>query len=178
MSSQLSITTQINQSNFASRLTEAFLGSSRRRTCKHCTLPPEAVLVSPARSAGATNPSPSCNWLLGELGRTVMRAALRVSETAGGHGWPPSHWQTRRVMQSLTIAKPGHLTVLVQHHAVIATQQRELFPSPCARPSTLGYGSATVHTLERPHTLASVDHEAEHHILERSQIHLSPDCTK
>ena len=136
MSSKLSITVQINQSNFASRLTEASPGSSRRRTCKPCTSPPEAVLVFPVRSAGVTDPSPSCNGLLGELGRTVVRAALRVSETAGGHGRPPSHWQTRRVMQSPTVAIHGHLTVLVQHHAVIATQQRESFPSPCVRTST------------------------------------------
>ena len=178
MSSQLSITVQINQSNFASRLTEASPGSSHRRTCMHCTSPPEVVLVSPARSAGPTDPSPSCNGLLGELGRTVMRAALRVSEMSGGHGQPPSHWQTRLVVQSLTVAIPGHSTVLVQHHVVIATQQRESFPSPCARPSTLGYGSATVQTLGRPHTPASADHEAAHHIPERNQIHLSPDHTK
>ena len=89
MSSQLSITVQINQSNFASRLTEVSPGSSCRRTCKHCTSPPEVVLVSPARSAGSTDPSLSCNGLLGELSQKVMRAALRVSETAGGHGQPP-----------------------------------------------------------------------------------------
>ena len=144
----------------------------------HCKSPPEVVLVSPARSVGATDPSPSGNGLLDELGRKVMRAALHVSETAGGHGQPPSHWQTRHVMQSLPVAIPGHSTVLVQHRAVIATQQRESFPSPCARPSTLGYGSATMQTLGRPHTPASADHEAVHHIPERNQIHLSPDLTK
>ena len=83
MSSQLSITVQINQSNFASRFTEASPGSSCRRTCKHCTSPLEVVIVFPAQSAGATNPSPSCNGLLGELGRKAVRAALRES----GNGW-------------------------------------------------------------------------------------------
>ena len=49
--------------------------------------PPEVVLESPVQSEGATDPSPSCNELLGEL--ADGSAALPVSETADGHGWPP-----------------------------------------------------------------------------------------
>ena len=140
--------------------------------------PPEAVLESPVQSEGATDPSPSCNELLGELGRTLVRAALPVSETADGHGRPPSHWQTPRVMQSLTVAVSVHSIKLIQHRAVIAVQQRESFPSPYARPSTLGYGSATVQIPALPRTLRSADRAVKHHNPERSQIPLSPDRTK
>ena len=121
--------------------------------------PPEAIPESPVQSEGTTNPSPSCNELLGQLRRTVVRAAL-----------PPSHWPMPRVMQSLTVAVSGHLIRSIPHHAVIAMQQRESFLSPCAQPSTLGHGSATVQIPARPRTPGSADHAVEHHILERSQI--------
>ena len=132
--------------------------------------PPEAIPESSVQLEGATSPSPSCNELLGQLHRTVVRAALPVSETADGHGRPPSHWPTPRIVQSLTVAVSGHLIRSIPHHAVIAMQQRESFLSPSAQPSTLGHSSVTVQIPARPRTPASADHAVEHHILERSQI--------
>ena len=132
---------------------------------------PEAFSESLVQSEGATDPSPSCNELLGELRRSVVHAALPVSETADGHGQPC-------VMQSLTIAVSGHLIRSIPHHVVIVMQQRESSFSPCAQPSTLCHGSVTVHIPARPHTPASVDRAVGHHIPERSQSPLSPDRTK
>ena len=104
-----------------------------------------------------------------------MRAALPVSETADGHRRPPLHWQTPRVMQSLTVAVYGHLIRSIPHHAVIAMQQRESSLSPCAQPSTLGHGSATVQIPARPRTPANADRAVKHHIPDRCQFPLSPD---
>ena len=99
-----------NQSKFASRLTEASPGSSCHRTCKPRMPHLEEFSESLVQSEGATDPSPSCNELLSELRRLVVRATLPVLETADGHGQPPSHWQTPRVMRSLTVAVSGRLT--------------------------------------------------------------------
>ena len=92
----------------------------------------EAFSASLMPSEGATDPSPSCNELPGGLLRSVVRAALPVSETADGHGWPPSHWQTPRAMQSLTVAVSGHLIRSTPHHAVIVMQQRVFFLPMCS----------------------------------------------
>ena len=138
----------------------------------------ESFSASLMPSEGATDPSPSCNELPGGLLRSVVRAALPVSETADGHGWPPSHWQTPRAMQSLTVAVSGHLIRSTPHHAVIVMQQRESSFSPCVQPSTMGHGSVTVQIPARPHTPASVDRAVVHHIPQRSQSPLSPDHTK
>ena len=97
---------------------------------------PKVIPESPVQSEGAADPSPSCNELLGELRRTVVRAALPVSETDDGHGRPPSHWQTSCLMQSLTVAVSEHLIRSIPYHAVIVMQQRESSLAPGAQPST------------------------------------------
>ena len=58
----------------------------------------------------------------------AMRAASRESETAGGHGQPPSHSQTLHATQSLIVATPEHLTVLVQHHVLSCNAAERVFP--------------------------------------------------
>ena len=104
----------------------------------------------------------------------ASRVASRLSETAGGHGQPASHQKKHHSALSLIVVTPGHSTVLVQHHAVAAVPQRGFSPSPCAGPSTLGYGKVNEPTLGRPHTPAGADHEAEHHMPAKNLVHPPP----
>ena len=129
----------------------------------------------PGATGGRHRPLPSYNGPPGELGKKAMHAASRESETAGGHGRPPSHSQTLHSTQSLIDAAPAHLTELVQHHVVAATRSRGSSLSPCAEPSIPDSGSADVLTTGCPRTPVSAGRVVVHHIPERSQIYQSPN---